>query len=527
MKYQVPKKLGTVDDLTKRFEAAKAIRARWDTVLRECYQYAAPKRDTLSGQARGQKRDPEIVDSTAELGVEQFATRLQAMLVPPWMEWVKLVPGSDIPDEFHDRAQDYLDKVSKKLFDHLNHSNFASQAHEAFTDLAISTGAITLERSDGPTSLLGFNAVPLAELVPEEGPRGTLETIWRQHEVVVRNIKRLWPDADMSDATKQILEDKPDTRIQILEGTIYEPEAKLYYQCCMEKEAKHLIYMREYKVSPWIVFRESVRPGEVLGRGRVMSILADVKMLNTIQRWGIKALALQTAGVYTAADDGVINPWTTKIEPGSIIAVGSNDSQNPTLRPLPTAGNPQLQQFRVDELRQGINRVLYAEPFGDMESPVRTATEISMRNQEMMQQSGSAFARLQTEFIEKIVRRSIDILMEEGEIQPLEINGKLVTIKHTSPLARVQDQEDLTSVRALLESAMQFGNHELMAATLKMENLLPWMAKKLGVDNELVRSEEEIQQVGQATAERNQRRENAEVSQMEPAPAEPEQVEVA
>jgi hypothetical protein len=525
MKYSVPPKLGTVDDLTKRFEAAKSVRARWDTVLMDCYKYAAPKRDTLSGQGKGQRRDPEIVDSTAELGVEQFATRLQAMLVPPWMQWVKLVPGSDIPDQLKGRAQDYLDQVSKKLFDHLNHSNFASQAHEAFTDLAVSTGAITLERSDGPTSLLGFNAVPLAELVPEEGPRGTLETIWRQHEVVARNIKRLWPDADLSEKCKSLLADKPDTRVQIVEGTIYEPEAGLYYQCCMEKEAKHLIYMREYKVSPWIVFRESVRPGEVLGRGRVMSVLADIKMLNAVQKWGIKSLALQTAGVYTAADDGVINPFSVKIEPGSIIAVGSNDSQNPTLRPLPMAGNPQLQQYGVEELKKSINRVLFAEPFGDMDAPVRTATEISMRNQEMMQQSGSAFARLQTEFIEKIVRRSIDILMEEGEIQPLEINGKLVTIKHTSPLAKVQDQEDLTSVRVLLEAAMAFGNHELMAATLKMENLLPWMATKLGVDSALVRSEEEIQQVAQATAERNTRREDAEVAQMEPDIA-PQQVEV-
>jgi hypothetical protein len=256
-----------------------------------------------------------------------------------------------------------------------------------------------------------------------------------------------------------------------------------------------------------------------------MSVLADIKMLNAVQKWGIKSLALQTAGVYTAADDGVINPFSVKIEPGSIIAVGSNSSENPTLRPLPMAGNPQLQQYGVEELKKSINRVLFAEPFGDMDAPVRTATEISMRNQEMMQQSGSAFARLQTEFIEKIVRRSIDILMEEGEIQPLEINGKLVTIKHTSPLAKVQDQEDLTSVRVLLEAAMAFGNHELMAATLKMENLLPWMATKLGVDSALVRSEEEIQQVAQATAERNTRREDAEVAQMEPDIA-PQQVEV-
>jgi len=501
--YKIPENIGSIEDVIKRFDAAKEVRGRWDSLLRDCYKFAAPKRDTLSGHAVGAKRSPDIVDSTAELGVQRYASRLQSMLVPPWREWIKLVPGSAVSDEFKDEVQTQLDDIADILFDHLNHSNFASQAHEAFTDLAISTGAMTIERSDSDSSLLAFNAVPLDELVPEEGPRGTIETVWRQHEVSVRNIERLWEDADLSNHCKQLLTDKPDTKVQVIEGTIYDAEKQMYYQCVIEKEHKHVVFAQNFTVSPWVVFRESVRPGEVLGRGRVMTVLSDIKMLNQQKTWQIKNIGLQTAGVYTAADDGVINPWTIRIEPGAILPVGSNSNDNPTIRPLPMPGNPQLEQHSIDELRRGINRVLFAEPFGDTDAPVRTATEMSMRNAELMQESGAAFSRLQTEFIEKIIKRSINILTDEGVIQPIQVDGKMVTIKHTSPLAMAQDQEDLNAVRTLMETGAAFGP-ELMAAGLRMEELLPWVAKKLGVDTELVRTEQEREQIKMAAAQKAQ-----------------------
>jgi hypothetical protein len=256
-----------------------------------------------------------------------------------------------------------------------------------------------------------------------------------------------------------------------------------------------------------------------------MTVLADIKMLNQQKMWQIKNIGLQTAGVYTAADDGVINPWTVSITPGAIIAVGSNSNDNPTLRPLPMPGNPQLEQHSIDELRKGINRALFAEPFGDVDAPVRTATEMSLRNQELMQDSGAAFSRLQTEFIEKIIKRSVDILIEEGEIQPVKIDGRAVTIKHTSPLAKVQDQDELAALRTLLEYGAVMGEGALMHS-LVMEDTLPWIAKKLGVDNALVRSKAEREQIKQQAQVQAQQQQMMEEHRMEQEVAQAEQPSV-
>ena len=54
----------------------------------------------------------------------------------------------------------------------------------------------------------------------------------------------------------------------------------------------------------------------------------------------LKNASLAIAGVYTAADDGVLNPATLKIIPGAIIPVARNGGpQGESLRPLPRAGD--------------------------------------------------------------------------------------------------------------------------------------------------------------------------------------------
>jgi len=199
-KHQIPKQLGNVEQLIQRFDAAKARKAPWLSHLRECYEYALPQRDNFSGQAKGAKKNTAIFDSTAVIGTQKFASRLQASLVPPWRKWSILESGSDVDDQDKENNQEILDQITSIVFDHINHSNFATQCHEAFLDLAISTGAMTIKETSKPgsASMLEFDAVPINELFLEEGPNSIIETVWREHSIPARNIDRLWPGAELS-----------------------------------------------------------------------------------------------------------------------------------------------------------------------------------------------------------------------------------------------------------------------------------------------------------------------------------------
>ena len=85
-----------------------------------------------------------------------------------------------------------------------------------------------------------------------------------------------------------------------------------------------------------------------------MQLLPDIKTLNKIVEFNLRNAALSISGIYTAADDGVINPYSVKLAPGAIIPVGSNDTRNPSLMPLNRSGDFNLAQLlRSEERRVG------------------------------------------------------------------------------------------------------------------------------------------------------------------------------
>jgi hypothetical protein len=127
--------------------------------------------------------------------------------------------------------------------------------------------------------------------------------------------------------------------------------------------------------------------------------------------------------------------------------------------------------------------------------------------------AGSAFSRLQTEFIEKIIKRSVYILKKNGKLGDFKVDGREVTIKHTSPLARAQDQEDMLAVQQYMEMAMALGP-EVFALGTKMEDMPNYIGKKLGIDQELLRSSEERAEI-QAQAEEAMQQQQAQAQEMQ------------
>jgi hypothetical protein len=232
-----------------------------------------------------------------------------------------------------------------------------------------------------------------------------------------------------------------------------------------------------------------------------MDILPDIKTLNKIVEFNLRNAALSISGIYTASDDGVINPYTIQLSPGAIIPVGSNDNSNPTLRPLDRSGDFSIAQLEMQYYRDFINNYMFAQPFGDLnETPVRTATEMGIRQDDLAQTSGSAFGRMQTELLERIIKRCVDILKKAGKIPEMRVDGKEVTIKFTSPMARSQDNEDIQAVMQWFGAISQLGP-EVIMGSVKLEELPRFMAEKMNVPSSLLYTKAEQDQMKQQLAQ--------------------------
>ena len=337
MEYTLPSDLGGMTTVLKRFGKAKERRELWRSLLQEAYDFALPQKETFNFHSPGQKKNRHIYDSTAVMGVRTYAARIQSAHTPPWKQWMNFVAGTDTPKADRDNLNKQLEEATEIFFNHLDESDYSNQSTESDQDLAISTGAMFFEEGNELEGepLFKFTSIPLAQLYLEAG-EGTKNTGWREHEVEARNVPLMWPQGNFGKDLEDKIEKSPDEKVKIINGVLRANGA--FWQIVIYEPKKQLIFAQDFTTSPLIIYRTNVIPGEVYGRGPVIDVLADIRTANKVKEYILKNGALQMTGVYTAMSDGTWNPHTVTIAPGSIIPVGSNSNQNPSIKALENSG---------------------------------------------------------------------------------------------------------------------------------------------------------------------------------------------
>src|SRR5210317_2192007 len=123
--------------ILEKYKEAVSVKDHWREKFEEAYEYCLPNRESFYDESPGQKRTDKIFDETAVVGVQEFASRLQAGIVPTFARWADFQAGSEIPQEQKANINLELDKITEYVFQLLQQSNFNQEIHESFMDLAI------------------------------------------------------------------------------------------------------------------------------------------------------------------------------------------------------------------------------------------------------------------------------------------------------------------------------------------------------------------------------------------------------
>jgi hypothetical protein len=126
-----------------------------------------------------------------------------------------------------------------------------------------------------------------------------------------------------------------------------------------------------------------------------------------------------------------------------------------------------------------------------------SATEVAERQADLSRQIGAAFGRLQSELVTPVLQRVVYILKKQGRIKIPLINGREVKIQSSSPLAQAQHQQDVGTIDRFLAMIQGRVGPELANILIKQDEVAKYVAKKLGVPEELIRSTEEMQAAAQ------------------------------
>lgn len=487
--------------MRKRVDRAQKNLDDFRSMLGVAYDYTMPENNQFYTREAGKEENLHVYDHTAPNGVVVAANRMQGGLFPPKQKFIKFASGADY-DEGQKELDDALIKATDEFFSYFHASNFDTEINPALQESLISTGYIQIDEQpiweDVP---FRFSAVSTANVLPEKPTNGTIENCHRRLKVAAGAIKETWPEAKMPTELQKVIDRDEFEEVDIIVSQIKERN-KYWLYVMWEKE---FLFKEERDYKFIIPFRESVSPNEVLGRGPIIRLLPIIRRVNKVMEMGLQAAAINIFGVFTARSDGDFNPFTARIEPQAVIPVDSNDNQNPTLRQLDKVGDAGLADFIVGDMQAIIEKVLFINPLGDVTDPVKSATEQMIRQQEQLRSQGVAIGRLNTELSDVVVRSVVAILRSRGKLpKEFKVDGRQVRIVYESPLAKASQLDDFQNMQTFLGTMQQVFDPSVvqtMGAVVKVEELPSAIAKMLSVDSNLLRSEDEREQLASAIAE--------------------------
>ena len=499
--------------IVARFQKAQGkIRTSWKSTLDELFFWMVPQYDPFQEKGRGEKRGEEIYDNTAVTAYQDAVGELQLSITPPDRDWVKLDIDPDAKAKMFpelrqtagvrsDRIKAILaelDAQNRLTFEFIRKSNFDTEMHMAYQDVFASTGAIMVtENVEDPANPLLFRTVPVGQVFPEQGPTGLIDTVYREWKVIARNLPRLWPDGAWSEDVKRAIQEEPDSEVGIIEATIFDPDKGNWQYVVLESGEPHIAVEDTLDLSWWVVFRMTVMPGEIMGRGPAMTALPSVKSLNQYRKLMLQRGLWSVAGAWRTDDYSLMNLETLTIQPNMIIPI----MPGATFEPLEQAGDFPITQEIINDLRQEVRETLLGINLPAPDGTVKTATEFAIRQQTALIRRGPPFARVYSELINPMYRRIRKVLMDTGHLKPIQgLDEQMVQVVAVSPIANQARRADAQEQLQVLITALQIAPEETRMA-INVDAAITHFLAENDFPDFLFRSAEEQAEIEAAQAE--------------------------
>lgn len=511
-----------IQKLLLRYNKAKTDLDNWKDLLGAAYKLSQADRNLFRASSIGGENklnkvyDPTLMDATTA-----FVSKLQNSLTPPFRHWAQLVAGEEVPESKKQDINKTLQIQTNILFKFINQSNFNLVANEAYFDLAVGTAAILVNEGDDNRPLI-FSTVPAKQFLPEESEEGLVENVFRDftggsdiNSFLIAQIQQMWPRAILPGNLLRKLESNPLAKTAIVDATIYDHKKKLYTYSVISVEEKKIMWETVSESSPWVVGRWEKIPGETRGRGQILKALPTAWRLNQLADYQLRGVAFQSMPMWLAYNDGVFNPYQVRLKPGGILVVNQQASAPgfEPIRPLPVGGNYEISEAAIERMERQINSIMFTQPFGSLDTSPRTATEISLRQQEMLEKIGPAIGRFQVEFLNKLIKRVVFILKKKGLMNNIKIDGKEITLKYESPLAQSEGLNNVQKFQQMAGIIQQTFGPQAAIAAFRAADVPQWVAGNLNLDPNIINSADDMK----ALAEKIQQQQKQQQAQ-EPQP---------
>lgn len=427
---------------------------------------------------RGSEQTRKVYDPTAIIDSKEMADGLLSAIIPAGEYFFKWNVSKDNIGGQSDEFDDYLARATDKHHRALFSSNFMSQESEFMRSLIVfGTGNIFSEWSIEAGGL-NFKDYDIALYLMLLNSKGMIDTMMIKFPFTARQVVQEWGDK----AGEKILEANKDSKKQenifpILhivkprenrnprysEDPMNMPWESVY----IDVEHKHLIDEGGFPEFPYHPARWMVTTGEINGRGVGTQILPQVRVLQTI-----KCDLIECGNKHNDPPKEVLDSFDGEVK---VFKGALNHVQEiGTIVPIPgVQGNFPISEKVLEMVQEMIHKAFYKNvfnPISDLKGDRRTTVEIRERKLEGLRRVGQPVGRIQTEHLEPMLKRTLMLLIDNGEIPQPPLGLETVTIEYLGLMANA------------LSSGQAAAFQKAVAIGIEMKESIPQIMDNINID---------------------------------------------
>lgn len=492
-----------------RLGQLKSARAQYESHWAECYRYGAPERQQnfSSGSSVKNQRESEradLYDSTASDSVQVLTSMIMNGVTPANAIWFKAQPdGIDDLSVLTD-GERWLEDVAQFMWRNIHAANFDSESFETVTDIVTAGWGVLytdIDREAGGGYV--FESWHIGNcFIGSTRADGRIDTIYREHEMTVETMINTYGEKECHFSVVEKAKSSPDEKVKLLhviqprklKGAGQINKAMPFASYHIDINNNHIMKESGYHEFPCSVPRLRRLPNSVYGNGQMSIALPDAKTANELMMNTVRSADLQLGGMWIAEDDGVLNPHTARIGPRKVIIANSVDS----MKRLDDGTNFQIADYLLTNIQGGIRKKLMADQLPNIGTQQMTATEIHTRVELIRQMLGPMYGRLQTEYLQSILDRCFGLALRAGALgnPPEELQGRNLSFKFVSPMARSQRMEEVTATEQYIMSLSQFAQvDQTILDNVDFDAVAVFVGNGRGVPQSIMRTADEVKEL--------------------------------
>lgn len=493
---------------------------------------------------RGDRRNLNIIDSTATLASRTLRSGMMAGVTSPARPWFRLTTPDPAMAEFG-AVKDWLHVVSQRMTTVFLKSNLYNTLPIVYGDLGtFGTAAMIIEEDF--EDVMRTSAQPIGSYYIANNERGKVDVFFREFKMTVRQVVSKFAQKDlrtgeiiwdnMSDFVKNQydlgqLESWVDVSHVIQPNSEFDPmktESKykryvsIYYETgghtpgalsypFGEGAYGDNKFLREsgYDFFPVLCPRWEITGEDTYGTDCPgMTALGDVKALQIMHKR--KAQAIEKMVNPPLSGPSALRHQKVSLLPGDITYTDTREGMS-GLRPIHET-NPRIQELVMDiQEHQGrIRRAYYEDLFLMLSTTDRrdiTAREIEERHQEKLLALGPVLEQINQDLLDPLIDNTFNFMARQDMIPPPpeEIQGTDLKVEYISIMAQAQKLIGIGSIERFTGFVSQLAAVDpSVLDKVNMDQTVDEYGEATGVPPGMVRSDDEVDALRQERAKAQQ-----------------------